>query len=125
MSADTSYSLFVYKQRSWEIDSVYDDQEVAVFEARMLLEEGISKGARIVREGGETPKKVVFQKVIKAEKKDNTQEKVAAAKATLEHVEKRKSKIAGVIVKHSMLIVIGLLVCAIAMIFIRAILRDM
>ena len=55
----------------------------------------------------------------------NTQEKVAAAKATLEHVEKRKSKIAGVIVKHSMLIVIGLLVCAIAMIFIRAILRDM
>jgi hypothetical protein len=70
METEASYELSIYNNSKWDIDSAYDEEEMAVFEARMIVEEAVFAGVRVVKVGGNepgTPKsKVIFQKVDKA-----------------------------------------------------------
>ena len=50
MSRSVSYELLSFKGGSWVIDSVYDNRDVALQEARRLLEGRHQKGVKVIEE---------------------------------------------------------------------------
>ncbi len=86
-----SYEVYAYKNGNWNIDSVYDDRDMAMHEARMLLESRYVSGAQVIEEKyddetGDTFSKIIFKERKGAEKRkaaprQKPQAKVAPAKA--------------------------------------------
>lgn len=66
MSPLVGYELHTYRGGVWKIDSVYDDREIAVFEAQRVHESGRYSAVRVVEERfdpatDETKTKTVFR----------------------------------------------------------------
>ena len=45
-----AFEIHTFKNGRWKIDSVFDDGELAVLEARRLNEEGLTGGVRVIEE---------------------------------------------------------------------------
>ncbi len=45
-----SYEVYAYKGGKWAIDSVYDDRDMALYEARLLLNSRFLKAVQVVEE---------------------------------------------------------------------------
>ena len=46
----TAFELQTYNQGKWKIDSIFDDKQLALFEAKRLAESGRFPGVRVVQE---------------------------------------------------------------------------
>ncbi len=70
MPSENSFELFIYDKSAWNIDSVYDEQGAALFEARLLFEEPSAIGVKVIQvgpdENGVVGSKVIYQKVNRA-----------------------------------------------------------
>jgi hypothetical protein len=65
MSANLSFELYFSRQGRWLLDSLYDDKEMAVYEARKLLRRGGCEAVRVIEErfdadSGEARSSIVF-----------------------------------------------------------------
>ena len=66
MSSLVGYELHTYRGGTWKIDSVYDDREIAIFEAQRVFESGRYSAVRVVEErfdeaSGKASTKTVFR----------------------------------------------------------------
>ena len=66
MGRTVSYEVYAFKGGNWNIDSVYDEKEMALFEARALLDSRHLSGVQVIEERfdaetGETLSKIVFK----------------------------------------------------------------
>ncbi|MBL6958151.1 MAG: hypothetical protein ISR52_04155 [Rhodospirillales bacterium] len=94
-----SYEVYAFKSGNWNIDSVYDDRQQAMYEARVLLESRHLSGVQVIEENfdedsGETFSKIIFQRTKGTEeprKKAKAAEKATKASAAAT-VTKRKEK---------------------------------
>lgn len=50
MNKLTSFELQTYRAGTWKIDSIYDDRDLALFEAKRLAESRRHSGVRVVQE---------------------------------------------------------------------------
>ncbi len=50
MASTKTFELYTFKQGNWYIDSVYDDKQQAMHEARILLESRHLTGVKIIQE---------------------------------------------------------------------------
>ncbi len=50
MASTKSFEVYSFKQGKWNIDSVYDDKQHALHEARVLLESRHLTGVKVIRE---------------------------------------------------------------------------
>ena len=46
----TSYEIQLYKSGTWKINSIFDDAELALFEARRMFSSGLYTTIRVVQE---------------------------------------------------------------------------
>ncbi len=61
-----SYEVYVFRNENWTIDSVYDDREMALYEARLLIEGHGIQAVRVVEErfdegSGEMDASIIFR----------------------------------------------------------------
>jgi len=74
MGKSVSYEVLSFREGNWTIQSVYDDRNTAVYEARRLLSGRHEKGVRVMEETydddtNETKSRIVFSEEKGAEKK--------------------------------------------------------
>jgi len=50
MASTKSFEVYAYKAGNWNIDSVYDDKQQALHEARILLESRHLTGVKVIQE---------------------------------------------------------------------------
>ena len=65
MSDSVSYELYRQKRGRWIVDSVYDDREMALYEAKKLLQGQFRSSIKVVEErfnanSGESTQRVIF-----------------------------------------------------------------
>jgi len=86
MSGSKSYEVYVYRSGNWNIDSVYDDRQMAIYEAQKILERRgkTAVGAvRVIEEAldpntGESHSKVVFRALKKPGDEPKTTDRAAS-----------------------------------------------
>ena len=66
MTPFTKYELQIYTRGAWKIDSIYDDREIALFEAKKVQHGGHYLAVRVVEErasavSGEIGTKIIFR----------------------------------------------------------------
>jgi len=66
MASSTSYEVYAFKAGNWNIDSVYDDKEMALYEARVLLDSRHLSAVQVIEEKfdadtGETLSKIIYR----------------------------------------------------------------
>lgn len=79
-----TYEVYGFKGGNWNIDSVYDDREMALYEARMLLDSRYLTAVRVIEERynestGDTVSRIVFKQQ-KGVDRNKVAPKVAAEK---------------------------------------------
>lgn len=72
MSGNVSYELQTFLGGVWKIDSVYDDRQIAVYEAQRLHGSGRYPAIRVVEEKYERSGKIATKTVFRAAKVDET-----------------------------------------------------
>ncbi len=82
MHAEASYVVYTYKQNHWDVESSFPEENQALSEARMMFDEAVYTGVRVIREGhadtdGKAQSKTIFQKIKKTEIKKTAQDKTA------------------------------------------------
>lgn len=68
MAGTISFEVYAYKSGNWNIDSVYDDKEQALHEARLLLESRHLTGVKVIQErhdeeSGKVSSMIIFNEV--------------------------------------------------------------
>ena len=74
----TAFELQTYNDGKWKIDSIFDDRQLALFEAKRLAESGRFPGVRVVQESYDAEKdKTDFRIIYKGSKADEENTKAA------------------------------------------------
>lgn len=72
MTNFVSYEIHTYRGGQWKIDSVYDDREIAMYEAQRLQNQGRAAGIRVVEEKYNSDSgKIVNRTIFRAAKVDD------------------------------------------------------
>lgn len=107
MGKSVSYEVLSFREGNWTIQSVYDDRNTAVYEARRLLSGRHEKGVRVMEETydeetNETKSRIVFSEEKGAEKKAETpraESKMGVATAQPRTKSAEKDDFVGYIIK--------------------------
>jgi hypothetical protein len=90
-----TYEIQTYRGGVWQVDSVFDDEELAVFEAQLLHDRGRYVGVRVVLEiYNEETDQVSVRTILKFSKSDeeNAAARLRKAKADKE-IQKNKKRV--------------------------------
>ncbi len=90
----TAFELQTYNEGKWKIDSIFDDRQLALFEAKRLAESGRFPGVRVVQESYDAEKdKTDFRIIYKGSRTDdeNTKAQRRERKVKSELAAQRKS----------------------------------
>lgn len=109
MTNSVSYELYRQQRGRWVVDSVYDDKEMALYEAKKLLNAQFRYDIKVVEEkfnagSGETVQRVIFtgRGVEDAKRKVEQVKKKQAERIEREHVtpvEKKKDNLTPILVR--------------------------
>jgi hypothetical protein len=98
----TAFELQTYNEGKWKIDSIFDDKQLALFEAKRLAESGRFPGVRVVQESYDTERdKTDFRIIYKGAKTDeeNTRAVRRERQVKSELAAQRKSATASTVAK--------------------------
>lgn len=94
----TSYEIQLYQAGAWKINSIFDDAELALFEARRMVESGRYASIRVVKEvfddsSGNVTTRTIFRDTTVAKHNDRRASRDASVlKAALADRRKRETE---------------------------------
>lgn len=91
-----AYEIQTYRGGVWQVDSVFDDEELAVFEARLLHDRGRYVGVRVVLEiYNEETDHVSVRTILKLSKTDEENASARLRKAEIDREIRKEKKRVG------------------------------
>lgn len=92
MAPTVSYEIYSYRNGNWTVDSVHDDKQLAIHQARLLLDSRHHKAIRVVEESYDEATDRASSKVVFSKKKSDEPPKSTYKKPEKKKKEKEKEK---------------------------------